>query len=353
VSGGLLPCPSALVVMLSAISLGRVGYGLSLILSFSVGLAATLTAVGLLFVYASRFAQGRRAGESRVMRVLPLLSSLVIACVGAAICYEALAQAGINGAELVNRALAGGGTERSLASFGGFAVLGLGLVFGLKHATEVDHVVAVSTIVSEHRSLWRAAIVGGLWGAGHTASLVVVGIFVLTLRVAISERVAGWLEFGVALMIIALGVNAFARALRGRSEAHVHRHRHDGAEHAHVHFHEGVAVHTEADGGHTHAVTRIGLKPVLVGAMHGLAGSAALTLLVLAQLDSVVLGLLYLAVFGFGSILGMMLMSGLVGLPFALGARRLGGVNYGLQIAVGALSIAFGLWYAYRTGISN
>ncbi|HEX8355183.1 MAG TPA: sulfite exporter TauE/SafE family protein, partial [Pyrinomonadaceae bacterium] len=91
VSGGLLPCPSALVVMLSAISLGRVGYGLALIVAFSVGLAATLTAVGLLFVYASRFVAARRAGEGRLAKALPVLSSLVIACAGAAICYEALA----------------------------------------------------------------------------------------------------------------------------------------------------------------------------------------------------------------------------------------------------------------------
>ncbi|MDT7687765.1 MAG: hypothetical protein QOE46_524 [Acidobacteriota bacterium] len=356
VSGGLLPCPSALVVMLSAISLGRVGYGLALILAFSAGLAATLTAVGLLFVYASRFVVGRRASEGRVVKLLPVLSSLVIACAGAVICYEALAQAGINPAELIGRAFAGSGAEGggpSFASLGAFAVLGLGLVFGLKHATEVDHVVAVTTIVSEHRSLWRAAIVGGLWGAGHTASLVVVGVFVLTLRIAIPEGVAGWLEFGVALMIIGLGVNAFARALRGRSDAHLHRHRHEGVEHAHVHFHESDAEHREGLASHTHAVRRIGFKPVLVGAMHGLAGSAALTLLVLAQINSVVLGLLYLAVFGLGSILGMMLMSGLVGLPFVLGSRRLGGLSYGLQVLVGTLSIAFGLWYAYRTGIAN
>ncbi|MCA1634748.1 MAG: sulfite exporter TauE/SafE family protein [Acidobacteria bacterium] len=360
VSGGLLPCPSALVVMLSAVSLGRVGYGLALILAFSVGLAATLTAVGLLFVYASRFVQGRRTSEGRIVKALPVLSALVIACVGAAICYEALAQTGINLPALIGQAFSGGGAEDggpSLSSVGAFALLGLGLVFGLKHATEVDHVVAVSTIVSEHRSIWRAAIVGGLWGAGHTASLVVVGVFVLTLRIAIPERVAGWLEFGVALMIIALGASALGRALRGMADVHLHRHRHGGVEHAHVHFHEhGTEQAGELTGetaGHTHAVTRIGLKPVLVGAMHGLAGSAALTLLVLAQIDSVVLGLLYLAVFGAGSILGMMLMSGLVGLPFALGARRVGRVSYGLQVAIGALSFVFGLWYAYRTGVTN
>jgi ABC-type nickel/cobalt efflux system permease component RcnA len=250
VSGGLLPCPSALVVMLSAISLGRVGYGLALILAFSVGLAATLTAVGLLFVYASRFVAGRRAGEGRLVKALPVLSALVIACAGAAICYEALAQAGINLPALISHAFTGGGAEGggpSLASTGALAVLGLGLVFGLKHATEVDHVVAVTTIVSEHRSLWRAAVVGGLWGAGHTASLVVVGVFALTLRVAVPAGIADWLEFGVALMIIALGVNAVARALRGRADAHLHRHRHGGVAHAHVHFHEQDSCQAERE----------------------------------------------------------------------------------------------------------
>ena len=100
-------------------------------------------------------------------------------------------------------------------------------------------------------------------------------------------------------------------------------------------------------------VTRIGFKPVLIGAMHGLAGSAALTLLVLTQIDSGVLGLLYLFVFGAGSIGGMLLMSSLVGLPFALSAGRLTGVHYGLQMIAGAASVAFGVWYAFQTGITG
>src|SRR3979409_480182 len=95
--------------------------------------------------------------------------------------------------------------EPSITSVDVFALLGLGLVFGLKHATEADHVGAVSAIVSEHRSVFRSALVGGLWGAGHTASLVIVGVAVLVFRVAIPRPVANWLEFGVALMIIALG----------------------------------------------------------------------------------------------------------------------------------------------------
>lgn len=236
---------------------------------------------------------------------------------------------------------------------GVFALLGLGLVFGLKHATEVDHVVAVSTIVSEHRSVFRSALVGGLWGLGHTASLVIVGVLVLVFRVTIPAPVAKWLEFGVALMIITLGTIAVLRVLRKRADVHLHRHSHAGQSHVHIHFHEQRTKQVGAASSHSHAISEVGFKPLLVGAMHGLAGSAALTLLVLTQIQSVSLGLVYLGVFGIGSTVGMLLMSGLIGLPFALSARRISGLNFGLQTLAGALSIAFGLWYAYETGVAN
>lgn len=244
--------------------------------------------------------------------------------------------------------------EPALTSLSAFALLGLGLVFGLKHATEADHIVAVSAIVSQERSLLRCAKVGALWGVGHTAALILVGIVVLALRVAVPESVANWLEFCVALMIILLGLSALLRALgRRRRDVHLHQHKHDGVSHIHVHFHEHGTEHTGKVATHSHAVSRLGFKPLVVGAMHGLAGSAALTLLVLTQVDSTALGLMYLGVFGVGSIAGMLLMSGLIGLPFALSARRFNTAHYGLQSIAGALSIAFGLWYAYETGISS
>jgi ABC-type nickel/cobalt efflux system permease component RcnA len=230
------------------------------------------------------------------------------------------------------------------------AVLGVGVAFGLKHATEVDHIVAVSTIVSEHRSLWRSGVVGVFWGIGHTASLIAVGVVVLALRVAIPEWVTSWLEFGVALMIIGLGASALVRALRKRRDFHLHRHQHDGVSHVHVHFHDHQTEHTEPVAAHSHTASLVGLKPLLVGAVHGLAGSAALTLLVLAQNKTLLVGLISLGVFGVGSILGMLLMSGLVGLPFVLTSRRLSGIHCSLQTSAGAFSIAFGLWYAYETG---
>src|SRR6185295_18407488 len=152
----------------------------------------------------------------------------------------------------------------NLGSLSTFAVLGLGLVFGLKHATEVDHVVAVSAIVSQHRNVWRSAIVGALWGAGHTASLIVVGVLVLVFRVAIPQRVANWLEFGVALMIIALGVLAITRVLRKRADIHLHRQSHDGQSHVHVHFHDHDNEHATlasaeaSPSPHSHAIALIG-----------------------------------------------------------------------------------------------
>lgn len=248
--------------------------------------------------------------------------------------------------------------ETSLTSVSFFALMGLGLVLGLKHATELDHVVAVSTVVSEHRNLLRSALVGALWGAGHTASLIIVGVIVLGFRVAVPLAVAIWLEFGVALMIIGLGVLTLTRVLRRRARVHLHRHSHGGQSHVHIHFHEqgtdhaGAAAPHSSPAQHSHAISQLGFKPLFVGAMHGLAGSAALTLLVLTQVQSVSLGLLYLGAFGFGSTAGMVLMSGLIGLPFAFTGKRLTDINYGLQTVAGALSIVFGLWYAYQVGIS-
>ena len=239
-----------------------------------------------------------------------------------------------------------------LESLSTWAVLGIGLVFGLKHATEVDHVVAVSTIVSQHKNVFRSALVGLLWGAGHTASLLIVGGIVLALRVAIPPRVSAWLEFGVALMIIGLGISALWRTLRKSSKVHVHPHSHDGLSHVHIHFHEKETKHEPATRiSHSHALSRVGWKPVLIGTMHGLAGSGALTLLVLTQISSPWVGFLYLAIFGIGSMIGMLLMSGLIGFPFALTSGQLTSTHNRLQTLAALLSICFGAWYAYETGI--
>lgn len=234
-----------------------------------------------------------------------------------------------------------------MPTVGALTILGLGLVLGFKHATEVDHVVAVSTIVSEHRSIWRPSLVGALWGVGHTVSLLVTGVILLVFRVAIPSAVAAWLELGVALMIIGLGSLAFVRAIRRDPEVHFHRHNHNGQSHIHVHFHEGGTEHEGHTESHSHAVSQLGLKPFIVGSVHGLAGSAALTLLLLPQIESPLVGLLYLLVFGLGSIGGMLAISTLVGLPFAVADRGVARAHR-LQTFAGALSVIFGLWYFYK-----
>lgn len=244
--------------------------------------------------------------------------------------------------------------EASFASAGVLALLFMGLVFGLKHATEVDHIVAISTIVSQNRNLLRSAAVGALWGIGHSAALLVTGVVVLSLRVAIPERVSHWLEFAVAVMILGLGASALWRALRKRAEVHVHKHSHDDVSHVHLHFHEPTTRHDDSKAStHSHSVSGVGLKPVLIGTIHGLAGSGPLTLLILTQIESTWIGLLYLSLFGIGSILGMLLMSGLIGLPFVLTSRRLSGFHQHLQTAAAVLSIAFGLWYIHYTGFAS
>jgi ABC-type nickel/cobalt efflux system permease component RcnA len=231
------------------------------------------------------------------------------------------------------------------------ATLAFGFVLGLKHATEADHLAAVSTIVSERRSLWQSASVGVLWGMGHTASLLFAGLFVIAFGVAIPERVANLLELVVALMIIFLGTRLLYVVLRGRQSVHVHEHTHDRMTHVHLHFHDKQHAHAV---GVTHTDSHTGLsgwRPMLVGIVHGLAGSAALTLLVLSEVvrnGTAILGFVYLLVFGLGSIGGMLLTSSLIGLPITLGVRFFSRILLPMRVLAGLLSTTFGVFYAFK-----
>ncbi|PYT03862.1 MAG: urease accessory protein UreH [Acidobacteria bacterium] len=233
--------------------------------------------------------------------------------------------------------------------------LGLGFLLGLKHATEADHLVAVTTIVSEQRSVARSALVGAMWGVGHTAALIAAGVVVILLEVTIPERVAAALEFCVALLIVFLGTRVLFLALRKRRHIHVHAHTHGGRTHTHLHFHEHTDAHAATDSrapSHERHGGLVGWRPVVVGVVHGLAGSAALTLLVLTEVlknGSRALGLAYLLIFGVGSIGGMMLMSALISLPFVFTASRFARVDAPVRLLTGLLSVAFGIYYAWET----
>lgn len=219
-------------------------------------------------------------------------------------------------------------------------ILLLGLVMGLRHAMEADHVAAVSTIVaSSDKKLRRAPILGALWGLGHTATLFVASLVILLLAVSIPERVSGTLEFGVGIMLVFLGVTTLTgfkagKFVRGMFRRHTH-------EHVHVHEDTGV-VHSHEHNHHDH---RHGHKSVIVGMIHGMAGSGALMLVVLSTINSVPLGLAYIAIFGAGSIASMAAMSALIGLPFARAKHPKLGLALRYVAAVITLAIGAGLIY--------
>jgi ABC-type nickel/cobalt efflux system permease component RcnA len=225
------------------------------------------------------------------------------------------------------------------------AALTFGFVLGLRHALDPDHLVAVSTIVSEHKSVGRSSLVGTFWGLGHTASLLAVSVVILLLRASIPKHIALWMEIPVALMLIALGLTTTLRAMRERGwRIHSHTHAHEDAAPPHTHVH----VHTGDEHIHQHRLFRLGRRPFVVGVVHGVAGSAALTLAVLTTIPSIALGMVYIAVFGIGSIGGMLLMSALIGLPFAVTARRFSIINGGIRFFAGLFSILFGLVLAWN-----
>jgi high-affinity nickel-transport protein len=195
-------------------------------------------------------------------------------------------------------------------------VLGLGFVLGMRHATDVDHVAAVTAMARRERSLRGALSLGTLWGLGHTLTVVLVGGAMVAFGVAIPERLGQTLEFLVAVMLVALGIMNFARREHARHQA-----------------------------GRVPAV-----RPVLVGIVHGLAGSAAVALLVLATLREPLWAFCYLVVFGIGTMLGMAMLTATITLPLGALIERFGGLERPLVRGLGVVSIAVGLWVGYQVG---
>ena len=221
----------------------------------------------------------------------------------------------------------------------------LGFVLGLRHAFDSDHVVAVWTIVSEHKSVRRSSLVGALWGLGHTTSLLAVGVAVIALKLSIPGRMALWMEFGVGVMLVLLGVKAIYKAL-GLSRIHMHLHGHQGhgRGHVHIHLHRPGEEHVH----HHRHLLGVGAQPFCIGLIHGLAGSAALMILILGTIPSAIAALLYVAMFGLGSVGGMLVMSSLISLPFVLSAKRFHTLGKGLQLVVGLLSAFFGFFLVWQ-----
>ena len=217
----------------------------------------------------------------------------------------------------------------------------IGLLLGVKHAMDADHVVAVTTIVSRSGSILRSVLVGISWGIGHTLVLFVVGFGVLVLKLTIPDRLTLSMEFAIGGMLVVLGVPIIKQIIVNR--AHIHIHQHGDKNHFHGHYHGDTPSHD-----HKHL-----RKPLLVGMLHGLAGSGILTMLVLDTMSSVTQGLVFLVIFGIGSILGMLVMSGLIGIPFKMTAGYSRSVNMWINGAAGVISVGFGIYIMLRVGFTD
>jgi cytochrome c biogenesis protein CcdA len=191
----------------------------------------------------------------------------------------------------------------------------LGFLLGLRHATDADHVVAITAIVAREGKFSRAARIGALWGVGHSLTVLVIGGALILYRVAIPPRLGLGLEFLVALVLIGLGFSNLRAKPVGSEEKSSHAHD--------------------------------GLRPFVVGVVHGLAGSAAVVLLVLAAIPDPAWAIAYLVVFGLGTVAGMTIVTWLIAAPAAYAGHRVQRFQRGIRLAAGSLSIVFGLILAH------
>ena len=243
------------------------------------------------------------------------------------------------------------------------ALAGFGFLLGMRHATDADHVIAVTTILNRSRRFAHTTLIGLLWGLGHSVTVILVGIAIIVFNVVIPPPVGLAMEFGVAIMLIVLGILNLTGGLRqlterltppapmhGHPHAHLHAHDETDDEHAHRHAH----LHGHGTDSALGIVETFGwyqlIRPVAVGLVHGLAGSAAVALLVLATIEDTGAALGYLVVFCIGVAGGMAVLTTIIGRPFWVATARSAQVNRWLMIASGLLSLGFGIYLAYQLG---
>jgi nickel/cobalt transporter (NicO) family protein len=338
VTGGIVPCPAALVVLLSAFSLHRIGFGLFLITSFSFGLALVLVIIGLTMVYTKRF-MSRFQTSSPMLRYLPVLSSSFMVILGIGIAVSAFTSFPM-AHDFVSK--------DKLVPF--VTIVLLGLFLGMRHSTDPDHVVAVSTIVSRHKSIKHSAMIGMLWGLGHSLTIFLVGAVIIFFGVVIPPRLGLSMEFSVALMLILLGVLNLTGVLRWITErftpSNPGEKKSEVISSATVARRETLAERT---------VGKLGLyqtlRPFVIGLVHGLAGSAAVALLVLSTIRSPAWATAYLLVFGAGTMVGMMLMTTAIAMPLAYTGKKFLSANRFMTATSGVVSMAFGLFLVYHIGL--
>jgi ABC-type nickel/cobalt efflux system permease component RcnA len=336
ITGGIIPCPAALVVLLSAVALHRIGLGLFLIVAFSVGLAAVLISFGMAMVYARRFMSRLQVDGPLTKRWLPVASSAFITILGLILAMQSLSTVHF-ATNLISKERIGP------ALF----VIGLGLILGMRHSTDADHVVAISTIVTRQRSIRSAALIGSIWGLGHTITIFIVGALIILFGVEIPPRLGLSMEFSVAIMLILLGVLNLSGILQkittyftptntGRAPAS-----------------DGQPT-TRMERWLEQSVGRFGLyqclRPLIIGLIHGLAGSAAVALLVLSTIHNPAWATVYLLIFGIGTMIGMMCMTAAIAVPLTFAGDRFTKLSKYLGAASGMVSLCFGSFLVYQLG---
>ena len=243
-------------------------------------------------------------------------------------------------------------------------ILAVGFVLGMRHATDADHVIAVSTIVSREQKASRAATIGAAWGVGHTVTIFAVGSVLILFRITLPARIGLSMELAVGLMLIILGIRnlraSFAWPLGPQRHEHkptVHYHAHGDYVHAHASQSDSAPSHSHHDTPVSkldHWFGRSSLyamaRPLLIGIVHGLAGSAAIALLVLSTIPSARWAVGYLLIFGFGTILGMMLITLAMASTFSFGQKHFVNVGRHFEWAAGLISLAFGMFVTYQIG---
>jgi ABC-type nickel/cobalt efflux system permease component RcnA len=250
------------------------------------------------------------------------------------------------------------------------SIIALGFFLGMRHATDPDHVIAVTTIVARYRKISHAAVIGAFWGVGHTLTILVVGSGIILFGWVIPKRVGLSMEFSVGLMLILLGVLNLTGLLEWMNDTFSPSAGRSGSQDPHLDVpreHDYFRQSVPEDHSHRVAHARLGwfdrhlgrmglyqiVRPLVVGLVHGLAGSAAVALLVLATIQNPKWAIVYLLVFGIGTIAGMMFITGAMVLPFAYAGKRFSRLSQGLRVASGLISVAFGIFLVYEIGFVN
>jgi ABC-type nickel/cobalt efflux system permease component RcnA len=356
ITGGIVPCPAALVVLLSAFSLHRIGFGLFLITAFSLGLAAVLVIVGLTMVYAKRVMSSRVRAGNTALRYLPFLSSAFMVVLGVGITASAVASVqiwhGLRSHDFLSK-------DKLVPCV---TVILLGLFLGMRHSTDPDHVLAVTTIVSRQKSIRSSATIGLLWGLGHTLTIFLVGSAIIIFGVVIPPRLGLSMEFCVALMLILLGVLNLTGVMRWIAERvtamkSVPATPQPAVSLDRISENPGKINQRVSSGIELffdRTIGKLGLyqtiRPLVVGLVHGLAGSAAVALLVLSTIKSPLWSTAYLLVFGFGTMVGMMLMTAAISLPLVYTGKKFFKISRHLSTISGFASMAFGIFLVYHIG---